>query len=187
MCSASKCSNSIHCRGEENHMTFKGAFPPATCTRQMWCDIIEPMLPGPRTFARIFIRPPGHDHEQLRSARPFTSHMSHQHFYEDLVVWLRQICNIQPLLKVPTPSKSACARRKHPHLFPPEPPELPVRIQFYKPCTLPSPAPPLPAISTSRPRRLVLDDMQPPNPELIPLATPSALPVRKNFAATGRV
>ena len=27
--------------------------------------------------------------------------MSHQHFYDDLVVWLRQMCNLHPLLKVP--------------------------------------------------------------------------------------
>ena len=26
---------------------------------------------------------------------------SHQSFYADLVVWLRQMCNIHPLLKVP--------------------------------------------------------------------------------------
>ena len=26
---------------------------------------------------------------------------SHQHFYYDLVGWLRQVCNLHPLLKVP--------------------------------------------------------------------------------------
>src|ERR1017187_3126770 len=27
--------------------------------------------------------------------------LSHQHFYNDLVSWLRQMCNLHPLLKVP--------------------------------------------------------------------------------------
>ena len=51
--------------------------------------------------------------------------MSHQHFYDDLVVWLRQMCNLLPLLKVPdTVEVSMRAEGRHADLFPVEPSEL---------------------------------------------------------------
>jgi len=44
--------------------------------------------------------------------------MSHQHFYYDLIVWLRQLCNLYPLLKVPdTVEVSLRQKGRHPDLF----------------------------------------------------------------------
>jgi hypothetical protein len=37
---------------------------------------------------------------------------SHQHFYTDLVLWLRQLCNLHPLLKVPDNVESQPAAKR---------------------------------------------------------------------------
>jgi len=73
---------------------------------------------------------------------------SHQHFYTDLVVWLRQICNLHPLLKVPdtvevslrqkttaASSSSSTTRPRH------------CASSFINLCTISSPAAPSPAIT----------------------------------------
>ena len=60
--------------------------------------------------------------------------MSHQFFYYDLIVWLRQVCGLHPLLKVPDTVEVSMRQKdgtkiyfllNHQH--------SPVRIQFYKP------------------------------------------------------
>jgi beta-galactosidase len=59
---------------------------------------------------------------------------SHQHFYNDLVTWLRQLCNLVPLLKVPDTVEVSMRQKDDCRVF-----FLlnhgmsPVRIQFYKP------------------------------------------------------
>jgi beta-galactosidase GanA len=55
-------------------------------------------------------------------------------FYGDLIVWLRQICNLHPLLKVPDTIEVSMRQKDDSRVF-----FLlnhqasPVRIQFYKP------------------------------------------------------
>jgi beta-galactosidase len=59
---------------------------------------------------------------------------SHQAFYGDLVTWLRQMCNLHPLLKVPDSIEVSLRQKDDARVF-----FLlnhqasPLRIQFYKP------------------------------------------------------
>ena len=59
---------------------------------------------------------------------------SHQHFYNDLIVWLRQLCSLHPLLKVPD-NVEVCLREKDDSkvFFLLNHQGSPVRLQFYKP------------------------------------------------------
>ena len=59
---------------------------------------------------------------------------SHQHFYTDLVTWLRQMCNLPPLLKVPD-SVEVSLRQKDSEkiFFLLNHQSSPLRIQFYTP------------------------------------------------------
>ena len=60
--------------------------------------------------------------------------VSHQHFYYDLVAWLRQQCNLFPLLKVPDTVEVSMRQngdRKIYFLLNHQ--NSPVRLQFYKP------------------------------------------------------
>ena len=59
---------------------------------------------------------------------------SHSHFYADLVVWLRQMCGLHPLLKVPD-SVEVCLRQRDDTrvFFLLNHQTSPLRIQFYKP------------------------------------------------------
>ena len=60
--------------------------------------------------------------------------MSHQHFYYDLVVWLRQICNLHPLLKVPDTVEVSLREKEGLKIFfLLNHQNVPVRIQFYQP------------------------------------------------------
>jgi len=60
--------------------------------------------------------------------------MSHQFFYNDLAVWLRQLCGINPLLKVPdTVEVSLRQKDKTKIYFLINHQNSPVRIPFYKP------------------------------------------------------
>src|SRR3974390_2951010 len=91
--------------GEENHMTFKGTFPTSHLhPARLWCDLIEPhecqILAA---YAKDFYagRPAMTMHTYGLGKAIYIGTQSHQHFYNDLVGWLRQICNLHPLLKVP--------------------------------------------------------------------------------------
>jgi beta-galactosidase len=60
--------------------------------------------------------------------------MSHQHFYYDLIVWLRQVCNLFPLLKVPDTVEVSLRQKDDTRIyFLLNHQNSPVRIQFYKP------------------------------------------------------
>src|SRR5258705_13626303 len=91
--------------GEEKHIPFKGAFPTSPLhPAKLWCDIIE--AKGCQilaTYAKDF-----YSGRPAMTMNPFglgkaiyIGTQSHQHFYNDLVIWLRQLCNLHPLLKVP--------------------------------------------------------------------------------------
>src|SRR5690348_2900240 len=59
---------------------------------------------------------------------------SHQHFYHDLVGWLRQVCNLHPLLKVPETVQVSMREKEGTRIyFLLNHQNSPVRIQFYKP------------------------------------------------------
>jgi len=124
--------------GEENHLTFKGAFPTSHLhPAKLWCDIIEPK--GCQILA-VYAK----DYYASRPAMTMNTFglgkaiyigtMSHQHFYHDLVGWLRQMCNLHPLLKVPE-NVEVCMRQKEGMrvYFLLNHQNSPVRIQFYKP------------------------------------------------------
>ncbi|HVU08788.1 MAG TPA: beta-galactosidase [Verrucomicrobiae bacterium] len=124
--------------GEENHLTFKGAFPTSHLhPAKLWCDIIEPK--GCQVLAvyakDFYANRPAITMNAFGLGRAiYIGTMSHHHFYHDLVVWLRQTCNLHPLLKVPENVEVSMREKagtrvyfllNHQH--------SPVRVQFYKP------------------------------------------------------
>jgi beta-galactosidase len=123
---------------EENHLTFKGVFPTSHMhPAKIWCDIIEPK--GCQILATY-----GKDFYAGRPAMTMNTFglgkaiyigtMSHQHFYHDLVIWLRQICNLHPLLKVPENVEVSMREKDGTRVyFLLNHQNSPVRIQFYKP------------------------------------------------------
>ena len=124
--------------GEENHLTFKGAFPTSHLhPARLWCDIIEPKgCQILAAFAKDFYagRPAMTMNTFGLGKAIYIGTVSHQHFYEDLVVWLRQMCNLQPLLKVPDTVEVSLRQKDHTRIyFLLNHQNTPVRIQFYKP------------------------------------------------------
>ncbi len=124
--------------GEDNHLTFKGAFPTSHLhPAKLWCDIIEPKgCQILATFAKDFYagRPAMTMNSFGLGKAIYIGTVSHQHFYEDLVVWLRQMCNLQPLLKVPDTIEVSLRQKDSTRIyFLLNHQNTPVRIQFYKP------------------------------------------------------
>jgi beta-galactosidase len=124
--------------GEENHLTLKGVL---TATHlhpaRLWCDIIEPkgcQILG--TYAKEFYagRPAVTLNEYGSGRAIYIGTMSHQFFYYDLIVWLRQICGIHPLLKVPDMVEVSMRQRDNTKIyFLLNHQNSPVRISFFKP------------------------------------------------------
>jgi beta-galactosidase len=123
---------------EDNHLTFKGAFQTSHMhPARLWCDIIEPK--GCQILATY-----GKDFYAGKPAMTLNTFglgkaiyigtQSHQHFYHDLVAWLRQMTGLHPLLKVPENIEVSLREKEGSRVF-----FLlnhqasPVRIQFYKP------------------------------------------------------
>lgn len=124
--------------GEENHLTFKGAFPTSHLhPARLWCDIIEPKgCQVLATYAKDFYagRPAVTMNTFGLGKAIYLGMMSHQHFYNDLVVWLRQMCGLQPLLKVPENVEVSMRQKEGTRIFfLLNHQNSPVRIQFYKP------------------------------------------------------
>jgi beta-galactosidase len=124
--------------GEENHLTFKGAFPTSHLhPARLWCDIIEPKgCQILATYAKDFYagRPAVTMNNFGLGKAIYIGTMSHQHFYNDLVAWLRQMCNLQPLLKVPENVEVSMRQKEGTRVFfLLNHQNSPVRIQFYKP------------------------------------------------------
>ena len=124
--------------GEENHLTFKGTFPTSHLhPARIWCDLIEPKdCQVIATYAKDFYagRPAMTMNTFGLGKAIYIGTQSHQHFYNDLVLWLRQLCNLHPLLKVPEAVEVSMRQRAGTEVF-----FLlnhqtsPLRIQFYKP------------------------------------------------------
>ncbi len=124
--------------GEENHLTFKGAFTTSHMhPAKLWCDLIEPgdcqVL---ATYAKDFYagRPAMTMNTFGLGKAIYIGTQSHQHFYYDLVAWLRQICNLHPLLKVPDTVEVSLRQKEGTKIyFLLNHQNAPVRIQFYQP------------------------------------------------------
>lgn len=123
---------------QENHLTFKGAFPTSHLhPARIWCDIIEPgecqIL---ATYAKDFYagRAAMTMHTFGLGKAIYIGTQSHQHFYNDLIVWLRQMCNLHPLLKVPEHIEVSLREKDDAKIyFLLNHQDSPVRVQFYKP------------------------------------------------------
>ena len=92
--------------GEENHLSFQGAFPTSQAhPARIWCDLIKPMPECQivATYAKEFYAGSPAvtiNHFGLGKAI-YIGTMSHQFFYHDLVAWLRETCDLHPKIKVP--------------------------------------------------------------------------------------
>ena len=125
-------------QGEENHLTFKGTFPTSHLhTARLWCDLIEPngcqIL---ATYAKDFYagRPAMTMHTFGLGKAIYIGTLSQQHFYNDLLTWLRQLCNLQPLLKVPDNVEVSMRQKDDTKIyFLLNHQASPLRVQFYKP------------------------------------------------------
>jgi beta-galactosidase len=124
--------------GEENHLTFKGAFPTSHVhPAKLWCDVIEPKgCQVLAVYAKDFYagRPAITMNAFGLGKAIYVGTMSHQHFYHDLIGWLRQICGLHPLLKVPENVEVSMREKEGTRVFfLLNHQNSPVRIQFYKP------------------------------------------------------
>jgi beta-galactosidase len=125
-------------QGEENHLTFKGTFPTSHLhPARLWCDIIEPSgCQILATYAKDFYagRPAMTMNTFGLGKAIYIGTQSHQHFYNDLIVWLRQLCNLHPLLKVPDNVEVSMRQKDDSEVFfLLNHQNSPLRIQFYKP------------------------------------------------------
>ncbi|HOX55870.1 MAG TPA: beta-galactosidase [Candidatus Paceibacterota bacterium] len=124
--------------GEENHLTFKGNFPASHMhPARLWCDVIEPKdCQVLATFAKDFYanRPAMTLHTFGDGKAIYIGTQSHQHFYNDLVLWLRQMCNLHPLLKVPDNVEVSLRENEDAKVFfLLNHQSAPLRVQFHKP------------------------------------------------------
>jgi beta-galactosidase len=124
--------------GEENHLTFKGVFSTSHLhPARLWCDIIDPKgCQILATYAKDFYagRPAVTMHSFGLGKAIYIGTMSHQHFYHDLIGWMRQVCALHPLLKVPENIEVSMRQKEGVRIyFLLNHQNSPVRIQFYKP------------------------------------------------------
>ncbi len=123
---------------EENHMVFKGPMHPSSLhPARHWCDLIEPNgCQVLATYSKDFYagRPAVTMNNFGEGKAIYIGTMSHQAFYYDLIVWLRQLCNLFPLLKVPDSVEVSLRAKGDTRIyFLLNHQNTPVRIQFYKP------------------------------------------------------
>jgi beta-galactosidase len=123
---------------EENHLIFKGSFPTSHLhVAKLWCDIIEPMgCQILATYAKDFYagKPAVTLNPYGLGKAIYIGTQSQQFFYQDLVLWLRQTCGIQSLLKVPDNIEVSMRQKAGMRVYILiNHQSTPVRIQFYKP------------------------------------------------------
>jgi beta-galactosidase len=123
---------------EDNHLVFKGTFPASHLhPGRLWCDIIEPKdCQVLATFAKDFYagRPAMTMHTFGLGKAIYIGTVSHQYFYHDLAAWLRQTCNLHPLLKVPETIEVSLREKGDDKIyFLLNHQNSAVRVQFYKP------------------------------------------------------
>ncbi|MBI4327312.1 MAG: beta-galactosidase [Chloroflexi bacterium] len=125
--------------GDENHLAFKGTFPTSHLhPARIWCDLIEPKdeCQVLATYAKDFYA--GRAAITMNTfglgRAVYVGTMSQQYFYYDLVAWLRQMCNLFPLLKVPDTVEVSLRQKDDTKIyFLLNHQSSPVRLQFYKP------------------------------------------------------
>jgi beta-galactosidase len=123
---------------EENHLTFKGAFPTSHLhPARLWCDLIEPKgCQVLATYSKDFYagKPAMTMHTFGLGKAVYIGTQSHQHFYHDLVGWLRNMVGLHPLLKVPENIEVSMREKDGARIyFLLNHQTSPVRVQFYKP------------------------------------------------------
>jgi beta-galactosidase len=124
--------------GEENHLTFKGTFQTSHMhPAKLWCDIIEPKgCQILATYTKDFYagKPAVTMNSFGLGKAIYIGTQSHQHFYHDLVVWLRQTTGLVPLLKVPDNIEVSMREKDGAKIYILlNHQNSPVRLQFYKP------------------------------------------------------
>lgn len=124
--------------GEEIHLVFKGSFPTSHMhSARLWADVIQPKeCQVLATYAKEFYsgRPAITLNEFGDGKAIYIGTMCHQYFYYDLVVWLRQLCNLFPLMKVPDTVEVSMRQKEGTRIFfLLNHQNTPVRITFYKP------------------------------------------------------
>ena len=123
---------------EENHLTFKGAFPTSHLhPAKLWCDLIEPKeCQVLATYAKDFYagKPAITMNTFGLGKAIYIGTQSHQHFYHDLVAWLRNMGGLHPILKVPENIEVSMREREGFRVyFLLNHQNSPIRVQFYKP------------------------------------------------------
>ncbi|HUC84470.1 MAG TPA: beta-galactosidase [Candidatus Acidoferrales bacterium] len=123
---------------EENHLTFKGVFPTSHLhPAKLWCDLIEPKdCQVLATYAKDFYagKPAITMNTFGLGKAVYIGTQSHQHFYHDLIAWLRNMGGLHPLLKVPENIEVSMREREGSRVyFLLNHQSSPVRVQFYKP------------------------------------------------------
>lgn len=125
--------------GEENSLTIKGGFPTtALHSGRLWCDIVE-IAEGCQvlgTYTKDFYAgKPAITLNHFGDGRAvYVGTMCSLPFYLDLVAWLRQLCGISPLLRVPDCVEvSMRARGDHRIYFLLNHGNQSVHIQFHRP------------------------------------------------------
>jgi beta-galactosidase len=123
---------------EENHLSLKG---PITTSHlhpaKLWCDIIEAkgcQVLG--TYTKDFYAGrPAITMNHFGSGKAiYIGTVSHQPFYYDLIIWLRQLCGLFPLLKVPDTVEVSLREKENTRIFfLLNHQNSPVRISFFKP------------------------------------------------------
>src|SRR6185503_8055574 len=104
---------------------------------KLWCDIIEPkgcQVLG--TYTKDFYagRPAITMNQFGEGKAIYVGTISHQPFYYDLIVWLRQLCNMFPLLKVPDTVEVSLRQKDNTKIyFLLNHQNSSVRISFFKP------------------------------------------------------
>jgi beta-galactosidase len=123
---------------EDNLLTFKGAFQTSHMhPARIWCDLIEPKgCQILATFGKDFYagKPAITMNAFGLGKAIYIGTQSHQHFYHDLVAWLRQMTGMRPLLKVPENIEVSMREKEGSRVyFLLNHQASPVRVQFYKP------------------------------------------------------
>jgi beta-galactosidase len=124
--------------GEENPLIFKGAFPTSHMhAARIWCDVIEPRgCQVLATYAKDFYsgKPVLTMNDFGLGKAVYIGAQLQQPFYNDLVIWLRQMCNLNPLLKVPENVEVGMRQNGEENIFfLLNHQNSPIHIQFYKP------------------------------------------------------
>jgi beta-galactosidase len=123
---------------DENHLAFKGTFVTSHLhTARLWCDVIEPHgCQVLATFTKDFYagRPAMTMHTFGLGKAIYVGTISQQAFYCDLINWLRNLCSLQTLLKVPDTVEVSMREKAGTKIFfLLNHQNTPVRITFYKP------------------------------------------------------